>query len=183
MEETKILELFLQRDPRAIEESEKNYGSRLRRLAYNFLKNREDAEECVNDTFLKAWEVIPPASPNSLYAYLAKICRNITLNKLDYLNAQKRGCNVCELTVEMEQCIPNRMEETKAKERELSELLANFLDRLPKEKRIIFVRRYWYGYSISEIANASGVSESKVKTMLCRIRKNLRRYLEEEGFA
>ncbi len=179
MDDEKILELFAEHNPQAIQEAQNQYGAALKRLAFRFLGNEADAEECLNDVWFKAWNVLQTQKPEHLSAYLMQICRYTAFNMLDQKTAQKRNAVVVELTAEMEQCIPDdAAQETQT---ELSEILNEFLKSLSKEKRIIFVRRYWYGDSIAEIAQALHCREGKVKTSLCRSRKKLEKYLKERG--
>lgn len=180
MEDKEIIALFFARNVEAIERTTNKYGKRLQKLAERILDSREDAAECVNDTFFRAWNSIPPAKPQYLYAYLACICRNEALNKLDYHHAGKRRAVFVELTKEMEACIPDNGQEEDASE-ELKELLNLFLRELSEEKRNLFLRRYWFGDSYKDMAKRFGYSESKVKVMLHRIRKELKNYLEKEG--
>lgn len=183
MEDREIVMLFRERNEQAVEELEKVYGGKLRSIAMTILECREDADECVNDTLWKAWKAIPPAAPEFLFAFLAKVCRNIALDKLNYRNAKKRQGMIVELTMEMEQCIPDRLEAFQAEGRELAALLNQFLKSLPREKRMIFMRRYWYGDTNAEIAERYRISESKVKTTLFRTRKKLQTFLEKEDYA
>lgn len=179
MEDEEIIRLYLMRDEAAIRETAGQYGGFLKRLARQFLDSEQDAEECVNDTYLKAWQSIPPNRPVHFRAYLAKICRHTAFGIADKLHAQKRSATLVELTTEMEQCIPSRMPETGNEQ--LAEILNTFLADLPAEKRSLFVRRYWYGDSIAELARETHSSESRVKTTLYRIRTKLRDYLERNG--
>lgn len=183
MDDREILDLFWARDERAIEMTQRAHGGKLNRLAVGILRTEEDAEECVSDTYWKAWETIPPQRPNYFFAYLAKICRFLCFGRLDWQNAQKRSADVVSLTEEMELCIPDCSRDRQLESRELGRLLTKFLDTLPKESRVIFLRRYWYAQSVREIAIGCGVSESKVKTQLHRTRNKLRGYLEKEGIA
>lgn len=183
MEDDKIIRLFWKRDQRAIRETEASYGARLFRLASGILRNHEDAEESVNDTYLKAWNSIPPQKPRYFFAYLAKICRNQSLGMLDWKNAAKRRAVIVELTAEMEQCIPAPYVESRAESGEIGRLLGDFLKNLSEQKRLIFMRRYWYADSIHEIADRYCISESSVKITLHRTRIKLRSYLEKEGIA
>ncbi len=182
MEDREIILLLQEREEQALGEIEKIYGGKLQRLAMAILESQEDADECVNDTLWKAWRAIPPAVPAFLFAFLAKICRNTALDRLQYQNAEKRQGMLLELTAEMEQCIPDRMEECRKEGRELSALLNRFLWELPQEKRVIFMRRYWYGDTNAEIAKRYHISEAKVKTTLFRVRKKLRLFLEKEEY-
>ena len=180
MEDREILTLFQQRNQGAIPALEEQYGRRLRALAGRLLGNPQDAEECVSDTYLAAWNAIPPEEPRSLFAYLAAICRNRALNHLDRERAQKRQGEVVALTQELELCIPDIRREQEQSAREIGEALNRFLAGLGEEPRRLFLRRYWYAQTIREIAQACGVSESKVKMSLLRTRKKLREFLEKE---
>lgn len=181
MDDEQIIKLFFARDERAIQETASAYGPKLHQLAYQIMRNQEDAKECVNDTYLKAWDTIPPQKPLYFFAYLAKICRNLAFGRLDWHKAAKRRADITVLTAEMEQCIPGKSMEMQLKEAQVGRLLNSFLNGLPKESRLIFMRRYWYADSIKEISRMLGVSESKVKTRLHRTREKLRQYLESEG--
>ena len=180
MEDKAIVGLYLDRDQRAIEETEKSHGAKLMRIAFGVLKNQEDAEETVNDTYLRAWDTIPPQIPQFLFAYLAKICRFLAFDRLDWQQAGKRNVPLVELTRELELCIPASHMEQAVEIREMGRLLTEFLNGLPREPRLIFMRRYWFGDSIREIAKRYHIGESKVKTSLHRTRNKLKRYLEKE---
>ena len=182
MEDGKILDLYFQRDEEAIRQTEAAHGHKLYTLAYGILNLREDAEESVSDTYLKAWESIPPTRPTYFYAYLAKICRFICFGKLDWKNAAKRKAEIVELTAEMELCIPELSREWPLEAQELGRLLNEFLGTLNEESRRIFMRRYWYADSVAQIAQRFGLGESKVKTRLFRARNQLRSFLEKEGY-
>lgn len=181
MEDKQIVDLFFRRDEEAIRQTEAAHGPRLYALSYRILQSREDAEESVSDTYLKAWESIPPTRPVFLYAYLAKICRFVSFGRLDWRNAAKRKAEVVELTAEMELCIPDLRQESKLETRELGRLLNQFLGTLSEENRHVFMRRYWFADSIAEIAQQTGLGESNVKTRLYRTRNALRSFLEKEG--
>ncbi len=181
MEEKEIIQLFFARDEEAIRRTDAIYGSRLLRIADNILHSRPDAEESVNDTYLKTWNSIPPQRPNHLFGYLARICRNLSLNRLDWTNAAKRKAEVVSLTQEMESCIPDAGREAEVDARELGRILNAFLGTLSPENRMIFVRRYWYVDTTAEIAERYGIREGTLNTRLCRLREKLARYLEKEG--
>lgn len=181
MGDAEIIQLYWERDPHAIEMTDEMYGGKLRRLAGNMLPTPEDAEECVNDTYLGAWNTIPPTKPTHLFAYLARLCRNVSLNRIDWLNAQKRKATMVELTRELEMCIPSPDDERRQNSEEIGRVLSDFLRTLPQETRQVFVRRYWYADSVRDIAKRYQLGESKVKTMLFRTRNKLRDYLESEG--
>ncbi|MDO5521870.1 MAG: sigma-70 family RNA polymerase sigma factor [bacterium] len=181
MEDHRIMELYFARDEDAITETAYTYGNKLDNLSLRILKNSEDAKECVNDTYLKAWNSIPPQKPNYFYAYLAKICRFICFGKLDYKNAKKRNFDVVTLSEELTSCIPDQFSTIDAEQQAIGEVLSSFLRTLSEEHRLIFMRRYWYSETISEIAKRYHLTESKVKTSLHRSRNKLRNYLEREG--
>ncbi len=177
MEDSEILKLFGERKEQALSELERKYGNRLKILASRMV-SEEDAEECVNDTYLAVWNSVPPNRPEYLFAYAAKICRNLALNKVEQSKAAKRSAVVVELSAELIQCIPDN---TLAKdETGLRELIIRFLSGLPEEKRKLFLRRYWYGESVKELAKAYGCRESKVKSILFRLRKQLWNELKKE---
>ena len=181
MEDGKIIALYFARNEQAIQETDASYGRKLYRLSHNILNDPQDAEESVSDTYLKTWESFPPKRPRSLYAFLAAVCRNLSLNRLDWNLAGKRHGEIVALTQEMENCIPDSRQEEQMDRRELRRLLEAFLDSLPREHRLIFLRRYLYVDTIGEIAARYGISESKVKVRLHRTRSQLREYLAKEG--
>lgn len=183
MEDEKIIELFWHRDEAAIRETDAAYGRRLYGLSNNILRSFQDSEECVNDTYLRTWEAIPPRRPGHFFGFLAAVCRNLSLNRLDWREAAKRKAEVVALTEEMELCIPDQGGERKMEGKEIARLLNAFLGALPKESRMIFLRRYWYVDTISQIADRYGITESKVKMQLSRTREKLRIFLEKEGIA
>lgn len=184
MDDSRIVELYLLRDETAIGQTSEKYGTRLRSLAYGIVNDRQTAEECENDTYYEAWNRIPPHKPTSyLYAFLARITRHISLNCCRDRNRLKRSAFICELSAEMEQCIPTPDDvECRMDDMALSEAINGFLGLLDKEKRIIFIRRYWYLDSIAAISKRLALSESKVKTTLFRCRNLLREHLEKEGY-
>lgn len=181
MQDSEIIALYFGRNENAIEETKAKYGCALNGLAFKILKNNEDSEECVNDTYLKAWETIPPQKPAHFFAYLAKICRFICFGRLDYNKAQKRNAEVVTLSEELLACIPSGLSEVSIDEELLKELLERFLKSLPKEKRLIFMLRYWFAESVEEIAERFSISQSKVKTTLFRLRGQLKTHLNNEG--
>ena len=181
MEDTKIIALFFDRNEHAVVETDRAYGRRLYVLSNNILNNREDAEESVSDTYMETWRTIPPKHPTYFYAFLAAICRNLSLNKLDWRLAAKRNAEVVALTKEMEACIPDTRQNAEMDRRELRRILEAFLESLPKESRLIFLRRYLYVDTVAEIAARYGISESKVKTQLHRTRTKLHNVLAKEG--
>ena len=181
MEDSKIIELFFARNEDAIRHTDDTYGRKLFALADNIVRDHQDAEESVSDTYMKTWETIPPQRPAYFFAYLAKLCRNFSLARLQWQSAAKRSAQVVELTREMAECIPDHSHDRKLEGEEIGQLLNEFLDSLSSENRLIFLRRYWYVDSVREIAERYQISESKVKTQLHRTRKKLQQFLEGEG--
>lgn len=181
MEDNEIIELFWQRSQRAIAETDQKYGGRLQTLSMNILHDRQDAEECVNDTYHATWNTLPPERPNYFFAYLAKLARNFSFGKYDYYHAQIRCVTVVELSDEIENCIPapNDLEQ-KLDSKEIGRIISTFLYEQSSEMRAVFVRRYWYMDPIKDIAEMFQISESKVKSILFRMRNKLREHLEEE---
>ena len=181
MDDSKIIELFFDRNEDAIKHTDDAYGRRLFHLADNIVHNDQDAEESVNDTYMKAWDTIPPQRPEHFFAYIAKICRNFALKRIDWQKAKKRNAEVVTLTQEMENCIPDTYRDMEADERELGRILDAFLRTLTPENQMVFLRRYWYVDTIAEIAVRYGISESAVQMRLNRTRSKLAMYLAKEG--
>ena len=181
MTDAEIIELYWSRNEEAIAQTDLVYGRKLHTLADRIVQNFEDAQECVSDTYMKTWDTIPPQRPNYFFAYLAKICRNFALGVLDWKNAAKRKGEVVALTAEMEACIPDPAHERRLEGEELGKVLNSFLETLPYESRVIFLRRYWYLDTVAQIADGLGITQSKVKTQLHRTRTKLHAFLEKEG--
>ncbi len=184
MDDERIVELFLNRKEEAIARVTEKYGIRLRNLANGILNDWTAAQECENDTYLEAWNAIPPHRPGDyLFAFLARITRHLSLDRCRSRSRLKRNARLSELTREMEQCIPSPNDtECQVEGILLGEVVSAFLRGIPGEQRNVFLRRYWYLESVSEISRRFGISESKVKTMLFRCRNRLREYLEKEGY-
>lgn len=183
MDDQEIIKLYFKRSEEAIVQTDQRYGRRLFVLADRIVHNAEDAEESVSDTYLKVWQTIPPQSPSRFFAYLAKICRNFALGRLDWRSAQKRKAEVVSLTEEMALCIPDSRREAELSNRELGQLMNAFLGSLTQENRMAFLRRYWYVDTVAEIAARYGITENAVNTRLHRTREKLREYLQREGIA
>lgn len=183
MEDEQILSLYFARSEQAIGETHRKYGRYCGKIAFNILLSREDSEECVSDTYLKAWNVIPPRRPSKLQIFLGKITRNLALDRLDWNRTTKRGGGETALSLEeLRDCIPDGgTPEDAIALKDLTQALNRFLAELPAETRKIFLRRYWNLSSVKEIASFYGVSESKVKMTLMRTRGKLKDYLTEEG--
>lgn len=182
MEDEQIIELYFSRNESAITETSSKYGSFFRRISLNILRSDPDADECVNDAYLKTWNSIPPSQPEKLPAFIARIVRNLSLNRRKQLHAQKRGGGELPLALsELEECVPDRSTvESEYDKGVLSKALNKFLADLPEEKRTVFLRRYWHLVPIRTIAEQSGKTESAVKSMLFRTRSELRNFLEKE---
>lgn len=183
MEDTQIIALYWERDERAISETAEKYGRYCHSVAYGILQNNEDSEECVNDTYTGAWNSIPPHKPELLSAFLAKITRRISLNRLRSRLTKKRGGGQYAVTLgELEECIPSSFAaEDMLQTHELTRILNEFLEELSTEERRVFLCRYWYLDPIKDIAKRFSFGESKVKMMLKRTREKLLTHLEKEG--
>ena len=178
MEDYKIVDLYWERKEKAIAETEKKYGKMLHSLSYSLLSSHEDAEECVNDTYLGAWNAMPSARPMYLGPFLSKITRRLSIDRWRRDHREKRG-GVLEMVEELTECIPDSS--TPAEEFERGRLrgeINEFLRTLTEEKRAIFVRRYFYAQPVTLIAKEIGVSEAKVKVVLHRLREQLKIRLE-----
>ncbi|MBQ3708446.1 MAG: sigma-70 family RNA polymerase sigma factor [Clostridia bacterium] len=184
MDDDRIIEWFLNRDERAIEQTAAKYGSRLREISYGITGDRLTAEECENDTYMEAWNTIPPQNPTGyFYAYLARIVRHLSVDVCRKNKRQKRNAAITELTAEMEECIPSPDDTAGQLEaKELGEAITRYLRTLSEDKQTIFMRRYYYLDSIETIAHGYGISRSKVKMTLLRCRKGLKEHLEKEGY-
>lgn len=181
MEDSKILDLFFARNEDAIGQTDKAYGRRLFCLADGIVKNDQDAEESVSDTYLRAWNTIPPQRPKYFFAYLARICRNLSIDKLNWGNAAKRKAEVVALTEEMEACIPDKSRDRELEARELGRLLDQFLRTLTPGNQMVFLRRFWYADTVKEIAARYNLTESAVQMRLSRTKDKLSTYLNKEG--
>lgn len=183
MKDREIIELYWMRNEGAITATAEKYGNYCHTIAYNILRSKEDAEECANDTYLGAWNSIPPQRPSRLSIYLGKIARNLALNRYKSYTAEKRGRGQVELVLsELEASVSAEANVEKTfEEKELVAAIDRFLYAKPKLNRNIFIRRYWYLDAIREIADTYGMSESKVSSLLFRMRNELRIFLEKEG--
>lgn len=182
MDDRKIIGLFQERSEQAIRELAKKYGAVCTRIAKNILNNELDAEECVNDAWLGAWNSIPPQEPNPLQTYISRIVRNLAIKKYHANTAVKRNSYYDVALDELESCLSSKETvELAYSAKELAGLIDDFLDGLDREDRIMFVRRYWYSDSVSDIAGMTGLSRNNVSVRLYRTRDKLRNYLKEEG--
>ena len=182
MDDSEIIRLFFDRSEQAIGETRAKYGPCCTAIAYRILSSFEDTEECVSDTWQRAWASIPPARPASLGAYLAKITRNLALTRLRETRTAKRGGTSVILALEeLGECVPaGESPEDAMLKSQISEAVNRFLAGLTPEKRTVFLLRYWYFYTSAEIAKKTGVRETTVRTMLFRLRKQLKAHLERE---
>ena len=185
MEDDKIIALYWARKEEAISETDRKYGSYCRSISFRILNDKEDSEECVNDTWLHTWNAIPPGKPEFLAGFLGKIVRNLSISKYRAGHAQKRGSGETQaLLDELEECIPSgKSVEDEIEGRETAAAINRFLETLDAESRKIFVRRYFWAEPVKELAGNLNISEGKVKSQLFRMRAKLKMHLEKEGIA
>lgn len=182
MEDQKILDLFFRRSQQAIAETDRKYGSYLYTISYNILSDREDSKECVNDTYLGAWNAIPPKRPGVLGAFLGKMTRYISIDRWRKRNAKQRGGGeILRSLEELQECIAAADPEQELDRLELARVFREFLSSLSEPERNVFLSRYWYLESVQAISQASGFSQSKIHSMLHRLRGRLAKKLREEG--
>jgi len=185
MDDKQIIDLYWERSETAISETAEKYGRYCHCIAFNVLHSDEDSKECVNDTYLSAWNSMPPHRPSALKTFLGKLTRNLSLNRHKQLTAEKRGNGQMPLIIdELHECLPSTENtESIIDDLVLVDVFNRFLASLPVEQRKIFMRRYWYMSPVKEIAADYGMGESKVKMSLLRSRNELKRLLEKEGIA
>lgn len=177
-----IIQHYWDRDERALSETDEKYGRLCHAVAGNILKNEEDTKECVNDTYLKTWESIPPQWPKFLAAFIGKITRNLAVNMYNRNRASRRGGGQINAVLdELEECIPDRKAEKEFDEDELSNAMNDFLASLPERNRKIFMLRYWGSQPVEKIAKNMKMSENSVSALLYRLRRKLRNHLDERG--
>lgn len=182
MQDAEIVSLYLLRNEDAIKQSSLKYGNMLMSISYNILLSMQDSEECVNDTYVKAWNSIPPQKPNSLAAYLGRIVRNISINRWHKNGSQKRGGGAIILLSELTQCLPSAGSvEAETDGKEVVRLIENWLLSLEKYERVLFLRRYFYGCDLETLAKENETTVSKITSRLYRLRKKLKAELEKEG--
>jgi RNA polymerase sigma-70 factor (ECF subfamily) len=183
MEDQQIVDLYFARSESAITETDRKYGRYCHSIAYNILEDHEDAKEIVNDTYLKAWNTIPPNRPDPLKPYVGMISRHLSLDRYEEYHTQKRGGQVPLVLEELAECIPdNDSREDIGESVALKDALAKFIRSLPDKTQRIFLRRYWYASSVAEIAEEYGMRENSVNVLLHRTRKKLKDHLQKEGF-
>lgn len=184
MEDAAIVALYWSRDEAAIAETDKKYGPYCRAIAQNILSVREDAEECVSDSYHHAWNAMPPQRPDRLPPFLGRIVRNLSISRWRKERAQKRYAGLESLLSGLEECLPAPQDVERAVEgRELTRRVEVWLESLSRDDRAVFLRRYWYGQEVQALAKAWGVSPNQMAKRLQRLRKSLKRDLEQEGFA
>ncbi len=181
MNDSEIVELYFEHSDKAIAETREKYGVLVRAVIGGVLRNKSDAEECENDSYMAVWSAIPPHRPENFRAFLLRLARNQALKKLRYINAEKRRPDAVVPLDELNECISS--EEHFYSDDELSAIINSFLTELPQETRRIFVLRYWYFYPVKKVAESCGISVSKTDSVLLRTRKKLKKHLEERGFS
>ena len=184
MEDSQIIDLYWMRDETAIAETDQKYGTFCRRIALNVLSLPEDAEECVNDTWLRAWNAMPPQRPERLRAWLGRIVRNLSLDLWNHSHRQKRYAGMDVLLSELEECLPApRTVESTIEDQELGRVISNWLRTLPQEDRVLFVLRYWNGTPLNKLAGERKLPAAKLAQRMYRLRLSLKAALEKEGIA
>ena len=184
MEDLQIIDLYWQRDEQAIRETAGKYGSLCHRIAMNILSSFQDSEECVSDTYGRCWDTMPPQRPFSLRAYVGRIVRNLAISRYRAAHAQKRFAGAEVLLSELEDCVPTPDNVQRSVEAgELGDLISAWLDTLGREERALFLRRYWSGDSVQELARELNVRPNALTKRMLRLRGQLRQYLEKEGVA
>lgn len=184
MDDLQIIELYWLRDEDAVSESSAKYGRMLKRISFNILSSQQDSEECVNDTYERAWNTMPPHQPNSLCAFLGRITRNLSINRWHENHAKKRGGGVGAhvLLSELSDCVPSsQTTETQTDGNFVTEVITKWLYSLPQEDRVLFLRRYWFGDSLKALAEESMTTPVKLAGRIYRLRKKLKEALEKEG--
>lgn len=184
MEDLQIISLYFKRNEAAISETATKYGAFCHRIALNILSISADADECVNDTYLRAWNSITPQKPDKLGAWLGKVVRNIAFDLWKKNHRQKRYAGMEQLQNELEDCIPSPATvEYQIEEQELTNIINTWLASLPQNDRILFMRRYWNGETVNTLAQESGMSPANMAKKMYRLRQNLKSKLEKEGYS
>ena len=181
MDEMHIVNLYFARDERAIKETQAKFGRLCHTIAYNVLHNHQDAEECVNDTYVGLWNAIPPANPHDLTAFVCRIARNISLKKLEHSNRKKRASVTLVSLDELAEILPDESIGDGTEAEEIGKHISNFLRGEKEDARNVFIRKYYFFDSIGDITKRYGFTESKVKNMLYHTRDKLKEYLIKEG--
>ena len=181
MDDLGIVELYFARDEQAIKETDKKYGKLCRSISYNILKNKEDSEECVNDTYMGVWNAIPPTRPKSFMGFICKIARNLSLKRIEAATRQKRSQATVVSLDELAEILPDESIGNDVSDENITELISDFLRKEKADARNVFIRKYYFFDSIGEIAGRYGFTEDKVKSTLYHTRKKLKDYLIKEG--
>lgn len=183
MDDREIIELYFCRSERAVTAVTEKYGKYCRFIAESILHSVQDSEECVNDVLMRTWETIPPKRPNCLMTFLGRLTRNLALDKLRHMTAEKRGGGEVPLVLdELAELLPSGENvEKAADDMALTEIVNGFLGELKPQQRTVFMLRYWYMLPVKEVAKRLGISEGKVKMLLMRLRRQLKEILEKEG--
>lgn len=184
MDDKQIIELYFERNEQAIKETETKYGTFCHRIAMNILGIHEDAEECVNDTYYSVWKQIPPTVPEVFKVYLGRITRNLSISRFREMRAKKRYSSMEIMLSELNDCVPSssNVEQT-IEVMQLSDYISEWLDSLPEEDCALFVRRYWFGDEVQELAKKCGITAAKMAQRMLRLRKSLKAALEQKGVA
>ena len=184
MDDKQIIELYFERNEQAIKETETKYGTFCHRIAMNILGIHEDAEECVNDTYYSVWKQIPPTVPEVFKVYLGRITRNLSISRFRAMRAKKRYSSMEIMLSELNDCVPSssNVEQT-IEVMQLSDYISEWLDSLPEEDQALFVRRYWFGDEVQELAKKCGITAAKMAQRMLRLRKSLKAALEQKGVA
>lgn len=184
MEDKQIVEMYFARDERAIKETDGKYGTFCHSIAMNILSVREDAEECVNDTYYAVWEKIPPTIPQCFAAFLGRITRNLSISRFRVMRAKKRYSGMEVMLSELEECIPAHADVERIVEAsELAELISEWLESLSKRDCALFVKRYWFGEKVQDLALAAGITEAQMAQLMLKLRRSLKATLEKKGVA
>ena len=181
MDDLRIIELYFERDERAIEETDAKYGKLCHRIAYNILNNHEDSEECVNDTYVGVWNAVPPTRPNNFMSFVCKITRNLSLKRLEFMKREKRSAEVLVSLDELAAILPDERYAPDVSDEDVGKLISAFLRNQKEDVRNVFIRKYYFFDSIRDIAERFGFTESKVKNMLFYTRNKLKDHLIQEG--
>ena len=181
MEDQQIIDLFFDRNEQAITETNVKYGKLCHSIAYNILSNREDSEECVNDTYIGVWNAIPPTRPDNFMAFVCRIARNLSLKRLEFLKREKRSADVILSLDELSAVLPDERYAPDVSDEDVGRLISQFLRTQKEDVRNVFIRKYYFFDSVKEIAERYSFTESKVKNMLFYTRNKLKDYLIKEG--
>lgn len=181
MDDLRIIELYFERNEQAIKETDLKYGKLCHSIAYNILNNREDSEECVNDTYVGVWNAIPPTRPNNFIAFICRITRNLSLKRLEFIKREKRSAEVLLSFEELAAVLPDERYAPNISDEDIGKVISKFLRNEKEDAKNVFIRKYYFFDSIGEIAKRYSFTESKVKNMLFYTRNKLKDYLIKEG--